>query len=159
LCTHGRKKCCCRALAKYLDDPSIFFAISSDFCHWGSRFDYTPYNKELGPIHKYIEALDFEGIEVKALFGLCPPYAHKFLTHLPTQLIQKQDPAQFHAYLKRTKNTICGRHPIAVLLNAIEAAETAFEVKFTRYAQSEAITRADESSVSYASAVITASGG
>lgn len=120
-------------LAKYLDNPSIFFAISSDFCHWGTRFDYTPYKKDFGPIHKYIEALDFEGIKC----------------------IQKKDPALFHSYLKRTKNTICGRHPIAVLLNAIESAQTDFEVSFNRYAQSSPCTRLDESSVSYASAVVT----
>lgn len=27
-----------RLLAKYVDDPSNFFSISSDFCHWGSRY-------------------------------------------------------------------------------------------------------------------------
>lgn len=25
-------------LAKYVDDPKNFFSVSSDFCHWGSRF-------------------------------------------------------------------------------------------------------------------------
>lgn len=25
-------------LAKYVDDPSNFFSVSSDFCHWGSRY-------------------------------------------------------------------------------------------------------------------------
>lgn len=25
-------------LAKYVDDPANFFSISSDFCHWGSRY-------------------------------------------------------------------------------------------------------------------------
>jgi len=25
-------------LAKYVDNPSNFFSISSDFCHWGSRY-------------------------------------------------------------------------------------------------------------------------
>lgn len=24
-------------LAKYVDDPSNFFSVSSDFCHWGAR--------------------------------------------------------------------------------------------------------------------------
>lgn len=27
-----------RLLAKYVDDPTNFFSISSDFCHWGSRY-------------------------------------------------------------------------------------------------------------------------
>ncbi len=30
-----------RLLAKYMDDESNIFIISSDFCHWGSRFSYT----------------------------------------------------------------------------------------------------------------------
>lgn len=25
-------------LAKYVDDPGNFFSVSSDFCHWGSRY-------------------------------------------------------------------------------------------------------------------------
>lgn len=25
-------------LAKYVDDPNNFFSVSSDFCHWGSRY-------------------------------------------------------------------------------------------------------------------------
>lgn len=25
-------------LARYVDDPNNFFSISSDFCHWGSRY-------------------------------------------------------------------------------------------------------------------------
>jgi AmmeMemoRadiSam system protein B len=116
---------CISTLAKYLDNPSIFFAISSDFCHWGTRFDYTPYKKDFGPIHKYIEALDFEGIKVNTLAHYNSPRAPHILA---SQCIQKKDPALFHSYLKRTKNTICGRHPIAVLLNAIESAQTDFEV-------------------------------
>lgn len=27
-----------RLLAKYIDDPTNFFSVSSDFCHWGSRY-------------------------------------------------------------------------------------------------------------------------
>lgn len=27
-----------RLLAKYVDDPHNFFSVSSDFCHWGSRY-------------------------------------------------------------------------------------------------------------------------
>ena len=28
--------------ARYLDDDANFFVISSDFCHWGSRFRFQP---------------------------------------------------------------------------------------------------------------------
>jgi predicted class III extradiol MEMO1 family dioxygenase len=44
--------------AKYLADPQNLFVISSDFCHWGSRFRYTHYDKSAGPIWKSIEKLD-----------------------------------------------------------------------------------------------------
>ena len=32
-------------LGKYLDDPGNLFVVSSDFCHWGSRFGYTFYDR------------------------------------------------------------------------------------------------------------------
>jgi len=41
-------------LAPYLADPANCFVISSDFCHWGSRFSYTFYDKSqasLGSSH------------------------------------------------------------------------------------------------------------
>ena len=34
-----------QALAPYLDDPGNVFVISSDFCHWGARFNFTFYDK------------------------------------------------------------------------------------------------------------------
>lgn len=44
--------------APYLADPSNLFVISSDFCHWGSRFRYQYVDKTAGPIWKSIEKLD-----------------------------------------------------------------------------------------------------
>ena len=32
-------------LGPYLDDPANLFVISSDFCHWGKRFQFTFYDK------------------------------------------------------------------------------------------------------------------
>lgn len=81
-------------LAKYLDDPVNFFVISSDFCHWGKRFDYTYYDPADGPIHKSIELLDRKGMEA----------------------IESLDPEKFYSYQKQYKNTICGRHPIGVFM-------------------------------------------
>ena len=31
-------------LAKYVDEPGNIFILSSDFCHWGKRFQYQPYD-------------------------------------------------------------------------------------------------------------------
>lgn len=45
-------------LAPYFLDPENLFVISSDFCHWGDRFNYTYYDKKEGEIHQSIEKLD-----------------------------------------------------------------------------------------------------
>lgn len=47
-----------KIFAPYLADPQNLFVISSDFCHWGSRFRYSYYDKSAGPIWKSIENLD-----------------------------------------------------------------------------------------------------
>eukprot|EP00471_Norrisiella_sphaerica_P004710 CAMPEP_0184487486 /NCGR_PEP_ID=MMETSP0113_2-20130426/10142_1 /TAXON_ID=91329 /ORGANISM="Norrisiella sphaerica, Strain BC52" /LENGTH=299 /DNA_ID=CAMNT_0026869817 /DNA_START=13 /DNA_END=912 /DNA_ORIENTATION=+ len=120
-------------LAPYLQDPANFFVISSDFCHWGSRFRYNWYDKAEGAIWQSIEALDRKGMK----------------------LIENLDPKGFASYLKEYRNTICGRHPIGVFLNAIAAfkGKEKAEMKFVKYAQSNQVTNKSDSSVSYASAV------
>jgi len=49
--------------SKYFDDPSNFFVISSDFCHWGKRFSFT-FCHEGMPIYKSIENLDKQGMQL-----------------------------------------------------------------------------------------------
>jgi len=122
-------------LQKYLDDPSNFFVISSDFCHWGKRFDYTYYDQTDGPIHKSIEALDRRGMEA----------------------IESQDPEKFYTYQKKFENTICGRHPIGVFLQMISQSKLKFKLKFVQYAQSSQCTDDEDSSVSYAVGVLSKS--
>lgn len=143
-----------------------------------------------GPIHASIEALDRRGM----------------------QLIEAQDAPGFAAYLRATGNTICGRHPTAVLLHALAAYHAAqppaprlrvsgaplqghsrrcaavvgavghvclclqtsssvgraaqlqpsptppLQLRFTKYAQSQACTTPADSSVSYAAAVVLPEG-
>lgn len=66
----------------------------------------------------------------------------------------------FAQYLARTKNTICGRHPIGILMGAIATLEKKEEEKrearlrWVRYAQSSACESIRDSSVSYASAYV-----
>ncbi|CAN0376210.1 unnamed protein product [Ectocarpus fasciculatus] len=81
-----------RILAPYLEDMTNFFIISTDFCHWGSRFRYQPLGAAHGAIHEHISWLDHEGMK----------------------LIQSQDALGFRRYLAEHGNTICGRHSIAV---------------------------------------------
>lgn len=121
-----------KLLAPYLADPATLFCISSDFCHWGRRFRYQPYDKAAGAIHDSIEAMDREGM----------------------RLIEERDPDGFRDYLRRTRNTICGRHPITVFMEALLAGGYAATIHFVHYAQSSACRSMEDSSVSYASAVV-----
>lgn len=126
-------------LAPYLDDAANFTVVSSDFCHWGKRFNYQPHDGAYGrflAIWQYIKALDMEGI----------------------QCIETQDASTFNAYLRRTKNTICGRFPIAVLLAALAFCKVQFDVQFVAYNQSSKAQARTDSSVSYASAVVSERG-
>jgi len=121
-----------RLLAKYFDDPENFFVISSDFCHWGRRFSYSWHDDDIGPIHRSIEWLDREAI----------------------RHIEECSSEGFSNYLKKYRNTICGRHPISVLLRMIEGSKSKHKISFTHYAQSDRCISISDSSVSYASAVV-----
>ena len=64
----------------------------------------------------------------------------------------------FAKYLERTKNTICGRHPIGVLFGAmakLESENVKPKVRWVRYEQSSQCRNIRDSSVSYASAYVT----
>jgi predicted class III extradiol MEMO1 family dioxygenase len=95
-------------------------------------------------IHESISDLDHEGMTVLALPSSTAAETHK----------------KFTDYLARTKNTICGRHPIGVLLGAIAALEetenrsTTSRIKWVRYEQSSKCHSLEDSSVSYASAYV-----
>ena len=63
----------------------------------------------------------------------------------------------FADYLSRTNNTICGRHPIGVLLGVLAELEKggrSAEIKWVRYEQSSKCLNIRDSSVSYASAYV-----
>jgi len=117
-----------KLLARYLLAKDTLFVVSSDFCHWGTRFDYTLYYEDKGPIYASIEALDKRGM----------------------QAIETGDPTNFKAYLRETKNTICGRYPIAVLMWALRHSGAAFDIRSVHYEQSSQCVTMRDSSVSYA---------
>jgi len=124
-----------RILAPYLADPQCLFVISSDFCHWGQRFRYTYYDRSSGEVWQSIQKLDKQGMN----------------------LIETLNPSAFTEYLKKYGNTICGRHPIGVLLNAISSLQKTHNshrmlLKFLQYAQSSRCYTSQDSSVSYAAA-------
>ena len=120
------------ALLPYYKDTSSIFIISSDFCHWGRRFRYSPFDQDVcSEIFQYIELLDKRAIE----------------------LILAQDRAGFLRYLEETSNTICGRFPISLLLGILELGGIEHGSALTQYRQSGQVRDASDSSVSYASIV------
>ncbi|GBE78283.1 MEMO1 family protein [Sparassis crispa] len=153
-----------RILAPYLSRDDTFCVISTDFCHWGTRFQYTFYYTEpppssippirlsrsdgsppsltTHPIHQSISALDHEAMELLTI----PPFTAASAHH------------EFSDYLARTKNTICGRHPIGVLLGALTELEREGrcpKLQWVRYEQSSKCLTVKDSSVSYASAFVS----
>jgi predicted class III extradiol MEMO1 family dioxygenase len=170
-----------RLLAPYLARDDTFSIVSSDFCHWlvhyrtskaftdlqlflhrGTRFSYTfyypdpppsstppirlspvrlPATLSTHPIHESISALDHEGMDILTLPAGGAPEAHE----------------KFTEYLARTKNTICGRHPIGILLGALADMEQEGrtpKIEWVRYEQSSRCVDITDSSVSYASAYV-----
>lgn len=123
-------------LAKYISDPTNFFSVSSDFCHWGSRFNYMHYERKHGAIYKSIEALDRMGMDI----------------------IETGNAEAFKQYLSEFENTICGRHPISVFLHMLRNSDTNIKINFLRYEQSSQCKTTRDSSVSYASAAAKVDG-
>lgn len=102
------------------------------------------------PIHKSITALDNEALDILTLprdGGGDAGVVH----------------TDFAQYLARTRNTICGRHPIGVLLGALTVINKEKEsggmgknvsLKWVKYDHSSECKTLEDSSVSYASAVV-----
>ncbi|KAL6604972.1 UPF0103-domain-containing protein [Neocallimastix sp. 'constans'] len=122
----------------YLEQPDTFFVISSDFCHWGERFDYTylppvdnsTKNKKL-VIADRIEQLDREAMKI----------------------IETGDSEALEDYFERTDNTICGRTGIKLLLSMFERTNLSPSIQFLKYGQSNRVTSKRDGSVSYATAI------
>ena len=122
------------ALAPILRDPEFCIVVSTDFCHFGSRFDYTP-DALVAPhrltVSSRIQALDRKGMAAIALLD---------------------GGDAFSSYLKETRNTICGRSPLQLLLAALGEGAHGHVLEWCWYAQSGEIGvwGGGESSVSYA---------
>lgn len=120
-----------------------------------------------GEIWKGIEKLDRLGMETIA-FNFLPSSSSSSptdaSTDAPGNSISKSPSTAhslFASYLKSTRNSICGRHPIGVLLGALSVLEKEEEWKekgmrceWVRYEQSSRVRELDDSSVSYASAFV-----
>lgn len=136
-------------LAPYFKDPTLTFVVSSDFCHWGSRFRYTLFTtskdytdlKTLSMRHRDLPIPIYKSIELLDTLGM--------------QIISSKNYDSFKDYIDTTGNTICGERPIGVLLKLIESYENYSgqlgTFQWLGYTQSSQVVEVDDSSVSYAS--------
>lgn len=156
-------------LSPYLKDPTTAWIVSSDFCHWGSRFSYRPEfhdglirdldaPKSRGSKHEVLRVRpdwgelvdDPEGPEIHEVI--------KVLDQIAMDAVESGVHHEFCQVLKDTNNTVCGRHPIGVAMAALEAlAKDAPEdgkgkFKFVQYQRSNLVKKQWDFSVSYASA-------
>lgn len=116
------------AISQFVKDQRTLLVISSDFCHWGARFGYSYLPNVDGQVFEKIRNLDQEG----------------------GKMISSGDPKCFKDYLDSTRNTICGRNAILIMMFIFQGKHA----EFLNYSQSSQITSKNDSSVSYYSAII-----
>jgi len=146
--------------APYLADPTSVFVVSSDFCHWGTRFQYTYYlpNNPKPAVVRQGGGLNLRRRDVNPT----DPEIHESIAKLDQQAMDAivgGKHADFLENLKHTGNTVCGRHPIGVTMAAIEVLRQEGKIEpghgnfeFVRYERSSNVVDISDSSVSYASA-------
>jgi AmmeMemoRadiSam system protein B/AmmeMemoRadiSam system protein A len=114
-------------LAK-LDDGDTLFVFSSDFTHYGPRYGYVPFGPSATAARQRIRELDRRAID----------------------RLTSVDAAGFRAYLDETRNTICGRSGLGVLLELLpRIANDAKATILDYYASADIPGFQDDSSVSY----------
>lgn len=90
-----------KALRPVLDGETLL-VVSSDFTHYGSDFDYAPFEKD---VRANVEKMDLGAFAC----------------------IRERNLKEFMAYIGATGATICGRNPISVML-ALAPANAEFEM-------------------------------
>lgn len=91
-----------------MNDENLF-VFSTDFCHWGNEYQYTPFIDKNEEIYKHIENMDREGID----------------------LIFNKKSAEFVDYLNKTNNNICGQNVMRILNQLSKLTEGKFvELKY-----------------------------
>ncbi|XP_023231505.1 protein MEMO1-like [Centruroides sculpturatus] len=162
-----------KIFSKYLAEPCNLFVISSDFCHWehfslpvqfkhGSivktpRGIFVKFIHELGSLTAMHTAAKTTGRIPCAEDNLLFQSLSSLEMEWGMNIIEELSPTGFVSYLKKYGNTICGRHPIGVLLNAVYTIQKTgnghkMSLKFLNYAQSSQCLSMSDSSVSYAAA-------
>lgn len=118
------------SLLPYFNDPSTLWCISSNFCHWGDKWEFTKFDPLYPTINEFIRALDEEGVKV----------------------LSKLNYSEFDEYLNITGNTICGKESICVILRILCNSDynNKLHTETTVYNQSNIIKNIEEDeSISY----------
>ncbi|KAH8881651.1 UPF0103-domain-containing protein [Thozetella sp. PMI_491] len=144
-------------LAPYVKDPANAFIVSSDFCHWGARFRYQAYVREK---KEEVDEDEDEFPDVQWDPKVDPPIHEgiRLLDEMAMDAVQTGVHDTFVRVVNKTRNTVCGRHPIGVIMAALEAyraggaGETKGRFRFVQYQRSNLVKRPRDESVSYASA-------
>ena len=142
-------------LAPYLEDETSVFIVSSDFCHWGLRFNYTyyvPQNASGSP----------EAVHLKSGDKVDKPPIYDSIDRVDRQAMKCIESGCYESYinnLQTTGNTVCGRHPIGIVMCALDHLKRALKLNslgtdftFIHYERSSQCKKVSDSSVSYASA-------
>ena len=141
-----------KLLAPYIADDSNAFVISSDFCHWGSRFGYTYYlptapSPTMWPLilpngvavsssptsssdninlHKEPALSTGQSLRSSTSLSKSGPKIHESIAHADRACmcaIATGKHEEFLDVLRATGNTVCGRHPIGVFMAGVEEVE------------------------------------
>lgn len=142
-----------RALLPYLKDPENAFIVSSDFCHWGSNFSYLPYSPTKSPFD--LTQLRKDGPRPNG-----PPIHEtiRVIDEAAMDAVESGVHQDFLATLRQTRNSVCGRHPIGVMMAALEQLRKQPEYKdkgrfrILKYNRSNLVDMPADTSVSYVSA-------
>ncbi len=108
-------------------DSRTLLVVSTDFTHYGPAFDYVPFRDDVS-----------EGVRA--------------LDHRVFERIAAGDAAGYRKIMRETGATVCGEHPLAILIAVAGPRATVCEVA---YDQSGRMTGDWENSVSYLSAWLT----
>ncbi|POR32258.1 Protein MEMO1 [Tolypocladium paradoxum] len=142
-----------RILLPYLKDPENAFIISSDFCHWGRRYHYMVYSAQ-NDLTKLTTLSEFDPRPAG-------PPIHETIRLLDEEAMAAVESGKHDNFvynLKKTRNTVCGRHPIGIAMAALELLakeandETKYRFNVISYKRSNLVQMPAQVSVSYVSA-------
>jgi AmmeMemoRadiSam system protein B len=142
-----------KALLPYIQDPENAFIVSSDFCHWGKNFSYQVYSPSNSPS-------DLKKLRSTDPVPEGPPIHEtiRVIDEAAMDAVKSGVHNNFLATLRETRNTVCGRHPIGVVMAALELLHEQPEYKgkglfkVIQYNRSNLVESPRDMSVSYVSA-------